>query len=103
MRRFDLRDIATHIHVILTCLPKADRSAGGWRGEQAVKSATSQIMEILAGAVVLQPDEVVVSRGSENHPVAYGPGQFGVTEPWPFEPGWRPPVMPKPPTRGNAS
>jgi hypothetical protein len=102
VKKLELRDIEINIHVILMCLPKTDRSAGGWRSEQVVRAATAKIMEIFRHSVVLLPDQVVTDRGSALHPVSYGPGQFGVTEPWPFEPGCRPPTTPKPPGRGNA-
>ena len=102
MKRISQTDIATHIHVILTCMPKGARNAGGWTGERAVRAATALIMELFNRAVILEPDAVLLSRGDALNPSSYGPGQFGVTEPWPFEPGCRPPTTPKPPGKGDA-
>ena len=96
MQRIAPRDIASHIHVILSCMPKGARNAGGWTGEQAVKAATAQIMALFEHAVILKPDDVLLSRGNEYNPLSYGPGEFGVTEPAPFEPGCKPPVVPEP-------
>ena len=102
MKKLDLRDIATHIHVILTCMPKRESRAGGWEGEQAVKSATSRIMELFKRAVIFVPDEIP-TRGNGYSPPVPEPGEFGVTEPWPFEPGCRPPFTPRPPGKGDAA
>lgn len=85
MKQISQTDIAIHIHVILTCMPKNDRSAGGWRGEQAVRAATAKIMELFDRAVILAPDEVLDRPGNGMHPNSYRRGQFGVTEPWPAE------------------
>lgn len=76
MKKLDLRDIATRIHVILTCMPKTDRNAGGWRGEQAVKAATSRIMELFKRSVVLVPDEIPTPGSGYSHPFPQ-PGEFG--------------------------
>lgn len=102
MKKLDLRDIASHIHVILTCMPKSDSRAGGWQGEQAVKAATSRIMELFKRSVVLVPDDIPTPGSGYSHPMPQ-PGEFGVTEPWPFEPGCRPPSTPKPPVKGDVS
>jgi hypothetical protein len=103
MQRIDPRDIACHVHVILTCMPKGARHAGGWSGEQAVHAATAKIMALFERAVILKPDEVLIHRGSDTSPIAHGPGEFGVTEPWPFEPGCRPPSVAKPPKPHEAA
>lgn len=97
MQRIGQTDIATHIRVILNCMPKGARNAGGWTGEQAVREAAAKIMALFERTVILKPDDVLVSRGDATTPLSYKPGEFGVTEPAPFEPGCRPPVVPKPP------
>ena len=101
MKLVSQTDIAIHIRVILTCMPKGARNAGGWTGEQAVRSAAAQIMDLFKRAVVLAPDDVYVPGSAHTSPSSK-PGQFGVTEPWPFEPGCRPPATPKPPGGGDA-
>jgi len=101
MKRLDLREVATHVHVILTCMPKLEKSAGGWRSEQAVRSATSQIMALFERTLILTPDPVLIGRGEGNTPISYGPGEFGVSEPWPVEPeSWAPAVL-KPPSESD--
>lgn len=102
MKQISQTDLAIHIHVILTCMPKTDRNAGGWRSEQAVRAATAKIMELLERTVILKPDDVLASRGDALAPMSYKPGEFGLTEPGPFEPGCRPPATPKPPSKSNA-
>ena len=82
MQRIAHTDIATHIHVILTCMPKSHKSAGGWRGEQAVRAATAKIMALLERAAIYMPDDVIEPGGTYSPPTRV-PGQFGVTEPWP--------------------
>ena len=96
MKLVSQTDIAIHIRVILTCLPKGVRKAGGWTSERAVNAAAAQIMDLFKRAVVLAPDDVYVPGSSLTSPSSK-PGQFGDTEPWPFEPGCRPPTTPKPP------
>jgi hypothetical protein len=96
MQRIDPKDIAIHISVTLTCMPKGARNAGGWSGEAAVHAAAAKIMSLFDRAVILKPDQVLVSRGSAFHPVEYGPGEFGVREPHPFEPGCKPPMVLRP-------
>ena len=102
MKHVSQTDIAIHIRVILTCMPKGARNSGGWTGERAVKAAAAQIMELFKRAVVLAPDDVPVPASSFTSP-SWKPGQFGVTEPWPFEPGCRPPTEPQPPCAARQS
>jgi len=96
MKHVSQTDIAIHIRVILNCMPKGARNAGGWTGERAVNAAAAQIMDLFKRAVVLAPDDVPVPA-SPFTSLSCKPGQFGVTEPWPFEPGCRPPTTPQPP------
>ena len=101
MKLVSQTDIAIHIRVILTCMPKGARNAGGWTGERAVNAAAAQIMQLFKRAVVLAPEDVYVP-GSPHTSPSREPGQFGVTEPWPFEPGCRLPATPTPPSKGDA-
>ena len=101
MKLVSQTDIAIHIRVILTCMPKGARNAGGWTGERAVDAAAARIMGLFDRAVVLAPDDVYVPSSPLTSP-SFKPGQFGVTEPWPFEPGCRPPMTPRPPGKGDA-
>lgn len=90
MRRFELSDLGHHIAVALTCLPKQVSRGASLTGEQAVGEATDRILRILSRAVILVPD-AVHTRGPGGHTWGGEPGEFGVTEPWPFEEGHRPP------------
>jgi len=90
MRQISQTDLAIHIHVILTCMPKNDRSVGSWRGERAVRAATTKIMALFERTVILAPDDVLEHRGASMSPNTYKRGEFGVTEPWP-------PELPMPP------
>ena len=57
----------------------------GTTGDSALQEATVRVIDCLAGTVILAPD--VVDNG--NH--GQSPGKFGVDEPWPLEPGHKPP------------
>ena len=91
MRRISLDDLRMRIAIALTCMRPGARSAGGWNGDRAVKEATDKIMAHLDGKAIFGPDPMQ-SRGPDGHTWGDEPGKFGVTEPWPFEPGHRPPT-----------
>jgi len=78
------------IRIALTCMRPGKRSAGGWSGERAVEEATDKIVAHLKGKAIFAPDPVW-STGPDGHTWGEEPGEFGRSEPWPFQPGHRPP------------
>jgi len=85
VRRLDQKEVSTSVKIALTVMKPGKRNAIGTTGDAALQEATERVMECLKGTVILAPDLV----GNGNH--GQRPGQFGVDEPWPFEPGHKPP------------
>jgi hypothetical protein len=87
MRRVSHEEISRNIAIQITCIRGPTKTAlQHMQGEQAVKEATRIIMEhCLGGCVVLAPDPVSAGNWGTRS------GKFGVTEPWPFEKGHKPP------------
>jgi hypothetical protein len=59
--------------------------------ESSVQDIVATVMQQLVGKVILAPDEVR-TPGTRDAPLRTR-GKFGVTEPWPFEPGHKPPEV----------
>jgi hypothetical protein len=73
------------VKIALTVMKPGKRKALGTVGDAALQEATERVMGCLNGTVILAPD--FVRNGDHGHV----PGTFGVDEPWPFEPGHKPP------------
>ena len=87
MRRISREELRMRIAIQLTVQASWAKTALQIsRSQLAVDAVTNNIMDrCLNGVVVLAPDMVSAGDWGER------PGEFGKTEPWPFEPGHKPP------------